>query len=130
MRLLVVVLAVVVAACATPRVLTPSPMAGPGSTPTPPPVEPAHLEGSGTQKTEPFDLPGGSFTVTITGLADGDVRAQLFPVGGNFLSGTLLFNTIAHGPYSYQTSVGPDAGSYFLDVIVDGDWTVRFFRTE
>jgi hypothetical protein len=94
--------------------------------PTPPPA-PVVVKGSGSQKTQPFDMADGDFTVTITGSGRGNVIAHLVPGGGDILSEESLFNEIANGKYTYETVVyGLAAGSYYLDMTNDGAWTVTF----
>jgi hypothetical protein len=72
-------------------------------------------------------MPAGDFTVTITGLGDGNVIADLVPRGGDSGQGQNLYNEIAHGKYTFETVVySLDAGSYYLDITNDGAWTVTF----
>ena len=95
--------------------------------PTPPPAEPVVVKGSGSQKTKPFDMPGGDFTVVITGNGDGNVIASLIPRGAEAFEGEGLFNEISNGKYKYETAVyGVESGSYYLDVSNDNAWVVTF----
>jgi hypothetical protein len=85
------------------------------------------VRGSGSQKTKPFTLPDGDFTVVITGSGDGNVIVRLIPRGGTSLDAETLFNEISNGKYTYDTVVyGVTAGSYYLDATVDGRWVVTF----
>ena len=53
--------------------------------------------------------------------------ADLKPRSGDALSGESLFNEISNGRYTYETVVyGLAAGSYYIDMTNDGDWTVTF----
>ena len=95
--------------------------------PTPPPAEPVVVKGSGSQKTKPFEMPGGDFTVTITGNGDGNVIASLIPRGAETFEGEGLFNEISNGKYKYETAIyGVEPGSYYLDVSNDNAWVVTF----
>jgi hypothetical protein len=93
--------------------------------PTAVPVKPIVVRGSGGQKTKPFIMPDGDFTVVITGSGDGNVIVELIPRGET--SGEGLFNEISHGKYRYETVVyGITSGPYYLDALVDGQWVVTF----
>jgi hypothetical protein len=105
---------------------TAEPTINPTPEPTPVAAAPVTVKGRGSQKTKPFDLPGGDFTVVISGTADGNVIASLVPRGDPG-RGENLFNEIAKGKYRYETTIyGVDAGSYYLDVLDDNAWTVTF----
>jgi hypothetical protein len=83
------------------------------------------IKGSGSQKTKPFDLPDGDFTVTITGSGHSNVIVDLYARGGS--GSENLFNEIATGRYKYETQLyGLSAGSYYLDVVNEGSWVVTF----
>ena len=45
--------------------------------PTPPPQKPVTVKGRGSVNTKPFALAAGDYTVTIAGIADGNVIADL-----------------------------------------------------
>jgi hypothetical protein len=121
---------------ATPTAeLTPEPTAGPTLVPTasptpeptPEPARPVVVKGKGSQKTKPFDMPGGDFTVTITGNGDGNVIASLNLRGGDVFAGEGLFNEIAHGKYKYETVVyGLDPETYYIDMTNTNAWVVTF----
>ena len=104
---------------------TPEPTTAPTPEPTAIAVKPVTVKGAGSQKTKPFDMPDGDFTVIVTGSADGNVILSLIPRGET--SGETLVNEIAHGRYKYETVVyGVSSGSYYLDALVDGSWVVTF----
>jgi len=90
------------------------------------PPKPIVVRGQGRQRyTKPFSLPGGDFTVVIMGSGNGNVLVRLVPHGQFSLES--IFNEISRGGYRYETVVyGIDAGSYYLDAIVDGSWVVTF----
>jgi hypothetical protein len=89
--------------------------------------KPVVVKGSGRQKTRPFNMPDGDFTVVIAGSGDGNVAVYLIPRGGSTFEGELLFNEISHGKYRYETVVyGVTGGSYYLDATIDGPWVVTF----
>jgi hypothetical protein len=103
---------------------TPSPIAEQPTVALPKPIV---VKGSGSEKTRPFNMPDGDFTVVIAGSGDGNVAVYLIPRGGSTFDGELLFNEISHGKYRYDTVVyGVTSGSYYLDATVDGSWTVTF----
>jgi hypothetical protein len=96
-------------------------------TPTPPAIKPVVVKGSGSQNTKPFDMPGGDFTVVITGNGDSNVIASLVPRGADPFEGERLFNEISNGKYKYETVVyGVEAGSYYIDMTNDNAWTLTF----
>ena len=113
-------------------VLKPEPTAEPTPEPTLPTLQPATpvvVKGSGTQKTKPFDMPAGDFTVVISGSGDGNVIADLVPRGGE--GSTNLFNEISNGKYKYETvAYGVVPGSYYLDVTNSNAWAVTFTPLE
>jgi hypothetical protein len=72
-------------------------------------------------------MPGGDFTVTITGNGDGNVIASLVLRGGDVFDGQSLFNEISHGKYKYETVVyGLDPESYYIDMTNTNAWVVTF----
>jgi hypothetical protein len=90
------------------------------------PLSPVVVKGSGSQKTKPFDLPDGDFTVVITGSGNSNVIVDLVQRGGTG-GGEGLFNEISNGKFKYTTAVyGVTSGSYYLDATVDGAWVVTF----
>ena len=106
---------------------TAEPTVEPTPEPTPAPAEPVTVKGSGSQKTKPFDMPGGDFAVVITGNGDGNVIASLIPRGADPFEGETLFNEISDGKYKYETQAyGVEAGSYYLDMSNDNAWVVTF----
>jgi hypothetical protein len=93
--------------------------------PTPVPPKPIVVKGSGSQKTKPFSMPDGDFTVVITGSGHSNVIIDLVARGES--SGENLFNEISNGRYKYSTVVySVTSGSYYLDATVDGAWVVTF----
>jgi hypothetical protein len=108
---------------------TTEPTIEPTSAPTPEPARPIVVKGKGTQKTKPFDMPDGDFTVVVTGSGDGNVIVDLVPRGGE--GSANLFNEISNGKYKYETVVyGVVAGSYYLDVTNSNAWVVTFTPLE
>jgi septal ring-binding cell division protein DamX len=104
---------------------TAEPTPAPTAEPTVVPVKPVVVRGSGSQKTKPFSMPEGDFTVVITGSGHSNVIIELIARGES--SGELLFNEISNGKFKYSTVVyGVTAGSYYLDASVDGAWIVTF----
>ena len=90
------------------------------------PTRPIVVKGSGSQKTKPFTLHDGDYTVVITGSGHSNVIVDLIPRDGSG-SGDNLFNEISNGKYKYDTvAYGITEGSYYLDVTNEGAWTATF----
>lgn len=91
--------------------------------PTPEPAHPVVFKGKGTVNTKPFNLAAGDYTVTIAGTGDGNVAAELTLRDKSDY--VLIFNEISYGKYRYETIIyAVAAGSYYLDMEVDGSWKI------
>jgi hypothetical protein len=95
--------------------------------PTPAPAKPVVVKGTGSQKTKPFNLAAGDFTVTISGRGNGNVIVDLNLRSAPAYDGETLFNEIAYAKYKYSTvAYGLAGGSYYLDLAIDNAWVVTF----
>ena len=91
------------------------------------PYKPVVVKGKGDQKTKPFTMPGGDFTVVMSGAGGGNVTAELDERGSDY--NELLINEISYKEFRYETALYDlSPGSYYLDAGVDGEcaWTLTF----
>jgi hypothetical protein len=100
---------------------------GSTATPTPAPLQPVVVKGSGSRNTKPFTL-AGDYTVVITGKGDINNVSIVLHDAQSQAYVDLLVNEISRGGmYRYETVQYGLDGTYYLDAeMPDGAWTVTF----
>jgi hypothetical protein len=83
---------------------------------------PASFSGEWGLNTAPVHL-SGNYTVTYRHAGSGNFIASLEPVDGDVFGGESIANEI--GRVNSSTEAYNLEGDYFLDVVADGDWTIK-----
>jgi hypothetical protein len=123
-----------VPATLAPATLDPATL-DPATSDAPPARVAVKFTGKGGAKTKPQSIDGGDYDVTFVGkTCDGNVIADLNPVGGDLFSGESLINEIAHkATYTFTTSIyGLDPGRYYVDAQINNcrTWTITLKPAE